>query len=154
MKKISRSVLLNYSAQQMYDLVNDIEAYPEFLPWCGGVQILSQTEYDLKASILIAKMGIRQAFSTHNHLEPGKRIEMHLLDGPFSSLQGEWCFKPLHDQACKVSFDIEFEVSNGFMNRALGALFEQIASTLVDSFIQRAKQCYASSGKMDGVYAG
>ena len=146
MKKISRSVLLNYSAQQMYDLVNDIEAYPEFLPWCGGVQILSQTEYDLKASILIAKMGIRQAFSTHNHLEPGKRIEMHLLDGPFSSLQGEWCFKPLHDQACKVSFEIEFEMNQGLVAMALGSLFLQIAATRGDCFIERAKQCYQSEG--------
>jgi ribosome-associated toxin RatA of RatAB toxin-antitoxin module len=147
MKKISRSVLLNYSAQQMYDLVNDIQAYPEFLPWCAGVQILSRTEQDVCASILMAKMGIRQGFSTHNHLQPVERIEMRLIDGPFSFLQGQWIFKSLHQQACKVSFDIEFEVSNGFMNRALGALFEQIASTLVDSFIQRAQQCYGDDNK-------
>jgi len=144
MKKITRSVLLNYSAQQMYDVVNDVAAYPQFLPWCGGVQILQQTEQDLKASILIEKLGIRQAFSTHNHMLPAERIEMRLIDGPFSHLQGEWCFKALDTQACKVNFEIEFEVSSGLLNMALSALFEQISNTMVDSFITRAKTLYGN----------
>jgi ribosome-associated toxin RatA of RatAB toxin-antitoxin module len=140
MKKISRTALLNYSAEQMYQVVNQVEDYPEFLPWCGGVQVISRTEHDLKASILIEKLGIRQSFSTHNHMEPGRRIEMRLIDGPFSHLYGEWEFKPLDESACKIQFEIEFEVSNGLMKLALGKLFEQIANTMVDSFIARAQQ--------------
>ena len=140
MKKISRTALLNYSAEQMYQVVNQVEDYPEFLPWCGGVQVISRTEHDLKASILIEKLGIRQSFSTHNHMEPGRRIEMRLIDGPFSHLHGEWEFKPLDESACKIQFEIEFEVSNGLMKLALGKLFEQIANTMVDSFIARAQQ--------------
>ena len=136
--------MLNYSAQQMYDVVNDVAAYPQFLPWCGGVQVLQQTEQDLKASILIEKLGIRQAFSTHNHMLPAERIEMRLIDGPFSHLQGEWHFKALDAQACKVGFEIEFEVSSGLLNMALSAVFEQIANTMVDSFIARAKTLYGS----------
>ena len=145
MKKISRTALLNYSAQQMYEVVNDVSAYPEFLPWCGGVQIISQSEHDLEASILIEKLGVRKAFSTHNHMEPGQRIEMRLKDGPFSHLEGEWEFKALDESACKVVLEIEFEVSSGLMNLALGKLFEQIANTMVDSFIARANQLYGET---------
>lgn len=142
MKKISRTALLNYSAMQMYEVVNNVAAYPEFLPWCGGVQVFSQSEQDLEASILIEKLGVRKAFSTHNHMLPGQRIEMRLKDGPFSHLEGEWNFKALDTSACKISFNIEFEVSNGLVNMALGKLFEQIANTMVDSFIARATQLY------------
>lgn len=143
MKKIARSALLPYSAQRVYDIVNDVDAYPEFLPWCGGAQILqSPNDYEMKASITIAKAGIKQTFSTHNHLVPGQRIEVHLLDGPFKTLRGEWEFKKLDEQACKILFEVEFEVSNGLFNMAVGPVFEQIAGTLVDSFCKRAKQLY------------
>jgi ribosome-associated toxin RatA of RatAB toxin-antitoxin module len=145
MKKISRTALLNFSARQMYDVVNNVSAYPEFLPWCGGVEVVKQTDYDMEASIQIAKLGIRQTFTTNNHMQPGERIAMRLKEGPFSHLQGEWSFKPLGEQACKIQFEIEFEVSFGLMQVALGSLFEQIANTLVDSFIQRAQQLYGKS---------
>lgn len=142
MKKITRSALLPYSAKKMYDLVNDVEAYPEFLPWCGAAEVKSCDGSSMSASVTIAKAGIKQTFTTKNHLVDGKRIEMQLLDGPFKSLKGEWEFKVLDEDACKILFEVEFEVSSGLLNMAVGPIFEQIASTLVDSFCERAKAVY------------
>lgn len=142
MKKITRTALLPYSAKQMYDLVNDVAAYPQFLPWCGGAEVLQQSESAMRASVTIAKAGIKQNFTTQNHLVDGKRIEMQLVDGPFKTMRGEWQFKVLDEQACKILFEIEFEMNSGILNMAIGPIFEQIASTMVDSFCERAKQVY------------
>ncbi len=142
MKKISRTALLPYSAWQMYQLVNDVAAYPEFLPWCGAAEVLLETEYEMVARVTIAKAGLRQTFETRNTLVPGERIEMQLVKGPFKHLKGEWLFKPLGEQACKIQFEVEFEVSHGVLNLAIGPIFEQISSTLVDSFCERAKAIY------------
>ena len=141
MKKIARTALLPYSAEKVYRLVNDVERYPEFLPWCGGSEVISESEYEMQAGVTISKAGIKQTFVTKNHLVPGQRIEMHLLDGPFKSLKGEWQFKALDQEACKIQFEVEFEV-NTLLGAAIGPLFEQIASTMVDSFCERAKQIY------------
>ncbi|QCU89960.1 type II toxin-antitoxin system RatA family toxin [Thiomicrorhabdus sediminis] len=143
MKKIARTALLPYSAQQMYDLVNDVAAYPEFLPWCGNAKVVSQTSMTMQAQVTISKAGIKQTFETKNHLVPAERIEMHLVDGPFKHLRGEWVFKPLDIDACKVMFEIEFELNSGLLNAAIGPIFENITTTLVDSFCERAKQVYA-----------
>lgn len=142
MKKIARTALLPYSAKQMYDIVNDVADYPNFLPWCGEAEVVLVTDLEMIASVTIAKAGIRQTFKTRNHLVPNERIEMHLLEGPFKSLKGEWSFKVLDVDACKIQFEVEFEVSNGLFNAAIGPIFEHIASTLVDSFCERAKQVY------------
>jgi ribosome-associated toxin RatA of RatAB toxin-antitoxin module len=142
MKKITRTALLPYSAQQLYDLVNDVGSYPQFLPWCGGAEVVSEDALQMQARVTIAKAGIKQTFETCNHLVPGQRIEMQLVDGPFKHLRGEWLFKPLDVDACKIQFEVEFEVSSGLLNVAIGPLFEQIANTLVDSFCERAKQVY------------
>lgn len=141
MKKITRTALLPYSAKQVYDLVNDVAQYPEFLPWCGGSEVISESEYEMQAGVTIAKAGITQTFVTHNHLVPGQRIEMNLIDGPFKSLKGEWEFKVLDVDACKILFEVEFE-TNSLLGVAIGPIFEQIASTMVDSFCERAKQVY------------
>ncbi|HHT00070.1 MAG TPA: type II toxin-antitoxin system RatA family toxin [Thiomicrospira sp.] len=142
MKKITRTALLPYSAKQVFDIVNDVASYPEFLPWCGGSEVLSETDSEMHARITIAKAGVKQTFETRNHLVQGQRIEMHLVDGPFKSLRGEWEFKVLDVDACKILFEVEFEVSSGLLNAAIGPIFEQIANTLVDSFCERAKQIY------------
>jgi len=142
MKKIARTALLPYSAEQVFHLVNDVARYPEFLPWCGGAEVMSESEFDMQAGVTISKAGIKQTFVTQNHLVPGRRIEMQLIDGPFKHLHGEWEFKVLDADACKIIFEIEFEVSNSLLNAAIGAVFEQIASTMVDSFCERAKQVY------------
>jgi len=93
----------------MYHLVNDVAAYPEFLPWCGGAKVVHETEGEMVASVTIAKVGLQQTFETRNHLVPGERIEMHLIEGPFKYLKGEWNFKPLDVDACKIQFEVEFE---------------------------------------------
>ncbi|MGC9386225.1 MAG: type II toxin-antitoxin system RatA family toxin [Hydrogenovibrio sp.] len=142
MKKISRSALLPYSAEAVFDLVNDVGAYPEFLPWCGGAQVLEASETHMVASVVIAKAGVRQTFTTRNALHRPSRIEMQLVDGPFKQLHGIWQFTPLTDEACKIAFDIEFEISNRLLNVAIGPIFEQIVTTLVQSFCERAKQVY------------
>lgn len=143
MKKITRTALLPYSAQQVFDLVNDVASYPDFLPWCGGAEVLSSSSFEMNAKVTIAKAGIKQTFETHNHLVPGQRIQMNLVDGPFKSLRGVWEFKALDVDACKILFDVEFEVSSGLLSVAIGPIFEQIANTLVDSFCERAKQVYS-----------
>ncbi|MCF6254135.1 MAG: type II toxin-antitoxin system RatA family toxin [Thiomicrorhabdus sp.] len=142
MKKISRTALLPYSALQVYNLVNDVASYPEFLPWCGGAEVVFETESEMVAKVTIAKAGLQQTFETRNHLVPGERIEMHLVEGPFKYLRGEWVFKALDVDACKIQFEVEFEVSSGVLNMALGSVFEHISSTLVDSFCERAKVIY------------
>jgi len=143
MKKITRSALLPYSAPQVYDLVNDVARYPEFLPWCGGAKVIEQTETEMVASVTIAKLGFSKSFTTRNQLVLNKSIHMQLLEGPFSHLEGLWSFKALNEEACKITFEVEFEVSHGLLNKALGPIFEQIASSFVDSFCQRAKQVYS-----------
>ena len=143
MKKITRTALLPYSAQQVFDLVNDVNAYPQFLPWCGGAEVVAESDSEMTAKVTIAKAGIKQTFETRNHLVPGHRIQMNLVDGPFKSLRGEWEFKVLDVDACKILFEVEFEVNSGLLNAAIGPIFEQIANTLVDSFCERAKQVYS-----------
>lgn len=141
MKKITRTALLPYSATQIYNLVNDVNAYPSFLPWCGGARVVSQNDLEMIAEVTIAKAGIKQTFRTRNHLVPPERIGMQLEQGPFKALTGEWAFKALDVDACKIFFEVEFEV-NSLLGLALGPIFEHIASTMVDSFCERAKHVY------------
>ncbi|NCN44120.1 MAG: ubiquinone-binding protein [Piscirickettsiaceae bacterium CG_4_9_14_3_um_filter_43_564] len=142
MKKITRSALLPYSDECMFDLVNNVATYPEFLPWCGGSEVISETNDKMVASILIAKAGIKHQFKTENHLERPKKIELHLLEGPFKSLYGLWEFQSINTSACKISLEIEFEINNSFLDAAIGVVFEQIVASLVQSFCNRAKQVY------------
>lgn len=142
MKKISRSALQPYSAQQMYDLVNDVARYPEFLPWCSRAEVLRATAEKMTAAVHISKGPVKQHFVTCNQLAPGERIEMRLVEGPFRHLQGVWQFISLGEQACKIVFEVEYEVAGGLFGRMLAPVFEQIASTLVGAFIERARSEY------------
>ncbi len=137
---IQRSALLPYPAQALYDLVNDVKRYPEFLPWCSGSTVLEESETHMRAKVEVAKGGISQHFVTRNVLVPGQSIEMNLEEGPFSQLHGLWVFKPLGEKACKISLDLSFEYSGALVKATLGPLFNQAANTLVDAFCQRAKQ--------------
>lgn len=132
-----------YSPEQMYTLVNAVERYPEFLPWCKAVDVLSQTPDELRATVHLARGGIHKSFTTCNRLQPGKMIEVKLLAGPFKHLQGFWLFEAL-PQGSRVSLDLEFEFSNKLLSLAIGPLFQQIVNTLVDSFCERASQLYGS----------
>ena len=142
MTTIHKSALVPYSAEQMYDLVNDFQKYPEFLPWCGGAMEISRSENEVEASLEIAHSGVHKSFSTRNRLEPGQSIEMQLVEGPFKYLNGVWRFEKLGDAGSKVGLDLEFEFSNKLLGMTFGPLFSKIASSLVDAFIQRAQKVY------------
>lgn len=137
---IQRSALLPYPAQALYDLVNDVARYPEFLPWCSGATVLESSDVEMRAKVEVAKGGLSQHFVTKNVLVPGQSIEMNLEEGPFSQLHGLWVFKPLGEKACKISLDLSFEYSGVLVKTTLGPLFNQAANTLVDAFCARAKQ--------------
>lgn len=139
---IQRSALLPYPAQALYDLVNDVARYPEFLPWCSQAQVLEHSPEQMRARVEVAKGGLSQHFVTRNTLVPGQSIEMNLEEGPFSSLHGLWVFKALGEKACKISLDLAFDYSGPIVRATLGPLFNQAANTLVDAFCQRAKQLY------------
>jgi len=143
MPLISRQSLVMYSPAEMYDLVNDIPAYPAFLPWCKSSDVISQTDDVIEASIEIAKGSLNKSFATRNLLQKNKMIEMKLLEGPFKHLEGYWRFMPLKDPtACKVTLDLEFEFNSKLVALAVGPVFSKIANTLVDSFCKRAVDVY------------
>ncbi|GBU10343.1 ubiquinone-binding protein [Gammaproteobacteria bacterium] len=131
-----------YSAEQMYRLVNDVEAYPEFLPWCGDTRISDITQTSMKAAIKMQKGPLDKWFSTQNTLEYGKRIQLNLLDGPFRKLHGDWQFEEINAHESKVKLVLEFEFGFGMIGILLEPIFNSIASTLVDSFSERARQIY------------
>lgn len=142
MAHISRSALVPYSAEQMFVLVDAIRDYPQFLPWCRSSAELDRNEDEVKASIEIAKGALNKSFTTLNRMQKNKVIEMSLVDGPFKHLHGFWRFDELKLGACKVSLDLDFEFSNRLVSLAIGPIFNQVANTLVDSFVGRAKQVY------------
>nr|VFJ86411.1 MAG: Ribosome association toxin PasT (RatA) of the RatAB toxin-antitoxin module [Candidatus Kentron sp. LFY] len=139
---IHRNALVPYSAADMYALVADVPSYPEFLPWCGMASAESLTDNEVQARIEISHGKVRKAFATLNRMDKDKAIEMHLLDGPFSFLEGRWRFEPLNGEGCKVCLDMNFEFSNLIMKMLIGAKFTEIANTLVDAFCARAIEVY------------
>jgi ribosome-associated toxin RatA of RatAB toxin-antitoxin module len=139
---VEKSALLPYSAAAMYRLVSDMERYPEFLPWCSGARLISHTGDELCGEIEVSRLGITQRFSTCNRLWENERMELRLREGPFRRLEGAWDFKPLREDACKVSLRLEFEFSGRLIDKAFGAVFSQIANNLVDAFSQRAREVY------------
>ena len=139
---IQRSALLPYSAAALYDLINDVPSYPQFLPWCSASEVLEETEDSMRAALMIAKWHLSQRFVTKNTLVPNQSISMALEEGPFSQLQGTWEFKALGEKACKISLDLEFDYAGPIINATLGPLFTQAANTMVDAFCQRAKELY------------
>lgn len=143
MKQVCRSALVSFSAEQMFHLVNDVASYPEFLPGCSGSRILESSADKMIASVDVSKAGISKTFTTANELYPAKSIVMHLVDGPFQTLQGGWYFTPLDEHACKVELKLEFEFSSKMIELAFGKIFTELTSNMVNAFTQRAKQVYA-----------
>lgn len=143
MPVVERSALVNYSAQQMFALVNDIEAYPQYMDGCVGAQILRREEGWLEARLELSKAGVSQSFVTRNQLLPPHTMTMSLLDGPFTYLNGKWQFTSLGEQACKVSFTLDFELKNRLLGMAVGKLFEAMVNKQVDALCARAKVIYA-----------
>ncbi|CED72178.1 SRPBCC family protein [Aliivibrio wodanis] len=144
MPQVSRSALVPFSAKQMYDLVNDVASYPQFLPGCSGSKIIEQSDGAMIASVDVAKAGIKKTFTTKNNLVDSKIIGMNLVDGPFKSLTGGWHFMELDETACKVELKLEFEFTNALVAMAFGKVFQELTNNMVNSFTKRAKQVYVN----------
>jgi len=140
MKKIQRSALLMKPVDLLYRLVNEVEFYPEFIDGCVGTEVLSRSENEQKARLDLSKAGIKLSFTTHNHMVSNEKITLDLLDGPFKYLRGEWRFTALRDDACKVEFDIEFDMGSSLLGAAAGKLLDSVSSNIVDALCQRANQ--------------
>jgi ribosome-associated toxin RatA of RatAB toxin-antitoxin module len=139
---VDRSALLPYTPAEMFELVSDITAYPDFLPWCSSAQILSQQGEEVSARVGFSVSGVSKSFTTRNRLQTGEEITMQLVDGPFSDLQGCWRFEPLGDSGCKISLFLEYTFSSKMVALAVGPVFNKIANTLVDAFQKRAVEVY------------
>jgi ribosome-associated toxin RatA of RatAB toxin-antitoxin module len=140
--KISKSALVSYSAKKMFDLVNDIEKYPEFLDGCTHAKVIEFNECHMKGELAINKMGIIQNFTTSNELVQSKKIKMTLVDGPFSNFYAEWHFTSLEDEACKIAFEVDFKIRSKMKEMAMSMVIKQISETMVNSFVTRAKTIY------------
>ncbi len=145
MKTVHKSVLIWYSPEEMYALVTGVEQYPEFLPWCDRSAVLERTETGMTAEIGIAFSGLRQTFVTENTHEPGKRVQVRLVKGPFSRLDGDWHFHTVGDgaeRACKVELMLHYGFDSTTLSALVGPVFDRIAASMVDAFVKRAEQVY------------
>ncbi|ARS56039.1 type II toxin-antitoxin system RatA family toxin [Ralstonia pseudosolanacearum] len=145
MADVEKTVLIGYSAERMFDLVTNVKDYPDFLPWCGGVEIYEQSDTSLDARVDIAFKGIHQYFRTLNTQMRPSRIDMTFADGPFKAFTGFWQFTPLRADACKINFHLHYEFSSVILEKLIGPVFSMIANTFVDSFVKRAEAVYGES---------
>ena len=144
MAQVEKSVLVGYSAQQMFTLIDQVETYPEFLPWCGGTEVKWRDEATTLATIKIDYLGIKQNFTTENSKQVPHLIEMKLQDGPFKHLDGSWRFIELDVDACKIEFDLHYEFSSKMLEKVVGPVFSHIANSFVDAFVRRADKVYSN----------
>lgn len=148
MKHVKKSVLLWYSPREMFDLVVDIESYPQFLPWCQRAEVLVRDNDAVTARLYMSYAGVRQSFTTRNVHEKNQSLIVSLIDGPFSDLAGSWQFHPLQaagsdtPQACKIEFDLRYQFSHRALELLVSPMFDRVANTMVDSFVKRAEQVY------------
>jgi ribosome-associated toxin RatA of RatAB toxin-antitoxin module len=142
MAVVHKTVLINYSAEQMFKLVDGVEDYPEFLPWCGGVEVAEREDNKLKAKIKINYHGLKQSFTTENTNTPPSSMAMRLVEGPFKHFEARWNFKVLREDACKIEFDMQYEFSSRILESVIGPVFSMIANSFVDSFCKRAEIVY------------
>jgi len=151
MKHVKKSVLLWYAPHEIYAVVTDVEAYPQFLPWCERVDILARDAEGLTARLHLAYSGLRHAFTTRNVHVPDESVHIGLVDGPFSLLDGHWRFVSLplpggsagpEGTACRIEFELRYAFSNGILEAAISPVFDRIANTFVDSFVRRAEQVH------------
>lgn len=142
MNTLKRNAIVPYSARQMFEMVNTIEDYPRFLPWCRHAEVIRRTENEVVASLEIVWKGVHKHFTTRNVLHPYERIEINLVNGPLKHMEGIWQFHALAEQACNVILDLEFEFTGGFIDRLFQPVFQHIANTLVEAFCKRATELY------------
>ena len=137
---VEKSVLVGYSAERMFALVDAVESYPEFLPWCSGAEVSHRDTEKTRATLHINYRGVRQSFTTENRKEAPHRMSVHLVEGPFRALDGEWEFKALGDTACRIHFRLSYEFSSRLLEMLVGPVFSHIANTMVDAFVRRAEK--------------
>lgn len=143
--RIQRSAHVPYSAELMFDLVNDVDRYPEFLPHCRSAGVVEQGDGKVRATVELAKGALRKSFTTENRLLPPNRIEMRLVDGPFRRLHGAWTFTEQEGGGTRVALDLEFEFANRLMALAVGPVFNHVANSLVDAFVKRARSIHGDA---------
>ncbi len=145
MKTVQKSVLIWYSPQEMFDLVTSVQQYPQFLPWCDHTRVLEQDDNGMLAEVGIALSGIRHSFVTRNLHEPGRRVQMQLVKGPFSRLDGDWHFHAVGDgsqRAARVELLLNYGFDSVTLSKVVGPVFDRIAASMVDAFVKRAEQVY------------
>jgi len=135
-------MLIAYSADQMFELVDAVQRYPEFLPWCAAASVIPVDERKVNASVTINYHGVKQSFTTQNTRTPAQQIEMRLVEGPFRSLDGCWRFAALNASACKIEFSLHYEFSSKLLEKLVGPVFGYIANSLIEAFLRRAEQVY------------
>lgn len=145
MAQVEKTVLVPYSAMQMYALVDAPERYPEFLPWCGGADIRVRDDFITEATLHIDYLGLKQRFTTRNSKTFPTQMQIKLVEGPFSHLEGAWRFIPLAEDACKIEFRLNYTFSSHLLEKVIAPVFSHIANTFVDAFVQRAEVIYRTS---------
>jgi ribosome-associated toxin RatA of RatAB toxin-antitoxin module len=143
MADVKKNVIVNHSGEKMFNLVDRIEDYPLFLPWCGGSKVIERNNDITKASILINYSGVNQSFITQNTKDYPSRIDLKLIDGPFKVLEGYWIFTPINEEACSIEFNLHYEFSNFILDKLISPIFSEIANTFVNGFVSQADKIYA-----------
>ena len=143
MPSVQKQLLLPFSAEQMFDLVDDVEGYPAFLPWCGGTRVERFSSVDVRAAVDIKFRGLQQSFTTRNAQTRPDQIRLRLENGPFSELHGLWQFKSLAVDACRVNFELNYSFASRLLGMAIAPVFDQIANGFVDAFVLEAERRYA-----------
>jgi ribosome-associated toxin RatA of RatAB toxin-antitoxin module len=141
---VTKTVLVGYSAEQMFALVDAVDAYPQFLPWCSGTDVSYRDETRMRATIHVNYHGAKQSFTTENTKEPPRSLKVKLVEGPFRILDGEWRFFALNEHACKIDFRLHYEFASRILERLVGPVFGYIANTMVDAFVKRADKLYGT----------
>jgi len=154
MANISTSVCVNYTALEMYDLVNDVQAYPSYVPMCSEVKLFYKNATGLKAKLTLAKGKIKLSFTTENTLEEGRSVHMKLVEGPFKQLRGAWRFDPLPSGGCETSFRLDYEFANALLSMAFGGFLKEVAESMVEAFCAQAARKYGERPKVPGQRRG
>ncbi|GAA6135939.1 type II toxin-antitoxin system RatA family toxin [Oceaniserpentilla sp. 4NH20-0058] len=144
MSRIERSAIVSHSAERMFALVCDVQSYPEFLPWCVAAHLVSETEEELVAGMTVSKGSIKKTFTTRNQKQKPDWMTMELVNGPFSKFDGRFTFKSLNEDACKITFELDFEVEGKILSLTLGPIFKQASKSMVDAFVKRADAVYGA----------
>lgn len=142
MPDVNQSVLVEFTPEQMFALVDAVEDYPRYLPWCGGTTLIHRDASTTRATISISYRGIRRSFTTENAKHEPVEMRIRLIEGPFSRLDGSWLFTRLAGRGCKIEFKLHYEFAGRVLDRLISPVFRHITSTLVDAFVKRARQIY------------